>query len=169
MKKYIFVLIFLFNSIFIFSQEKKQTIDLFKWNSNKDSVIKELSQNGWEVKYDDITNSITASNPKNSVSFCGIKVKSIMLMFSIFDDSGALIGQSFSFEDKSEYNSFLDFLMIASKYSITMYDYKLGIESIRESRFYGYTDELKVSFYSFDTYDMDKGDYKFVHSVMFSK
>ena len=169
MKKIFFIVFVLINSFLLFAQNNNYNMELFNWNSSKESIKEELTQNGWKLEYNDITNTITASNPKKSVNFCGIKLKSIILFFSVFDDNNSLIGQSYSFENKSDYDSFLDFFIIASKYSIRINDYRLGLEDIRETKFFGYTDTLKVSFYSFDTYDMDKGDYQFVHSVMFSK
>ena len=167
MKKYLLILLVLFNTSFIFAQNKKQIIDLYNWDTPKETILNDLKQKGWELKVDDIANSVQATNPNYSVTFCGVEVKSIMLMFSPWDDPNMLVGQSFSFKDKDEHGSFVDFFKIACKYSISMYDYNIGVENIRETSFYGYMDSRRVFFYSFDGYDIDAGKYHFVHSVTF--
>lgn len=171
MKRFLFVILVLINSFLLFSQEKKVSFDLYKWSSSKEYIIQDLTQKGWSIKQDDMLNQVTATNPKSAFYFCGVPVKSLLFQFSIFDDSDDLLGQQVSFKDESEHNSFTDFLKIACKYSITMNDYIINSDVVnqRESKFYGYNDKLKVYFYSFDTYDMDKGDFKFVHSAMFSQ
>ncbi len=117
-----------------------------------------------ELKIEDRFNSITATNSGKTITFCGIEVKSIMLMFSPWDDSDSLVGQSFSFKDKDEHDSFVDFLKIACKYSVKMYDFNLANESIRESEFFGYMGTNRFFFNFFDGYNLDGKKY-FVHSL----